>query len=82
MKIEIPEDILRKSNLSEKELKLELALFLYQKNILTLESASKLAEVDSYAFQKVLGQNKIPMHYTKEDFENDLQVVNEPEWLL
>ncbi len=78
MKIEIPNDVLERSHLSENELRLELGLFLYQKNIFTLESASKFAGMDSHQFQKKLGENKIPVHYSIKDFEDDLRTLNEP----
>lgn len=78
MKIEIPNDALKRSSMSEKELRLELALFLFKKNIFTVESASKFAEMDSYEFQKKLGEHKIPIHYTLRDFEDDIRTVNEP----
>jgi len=78
MKIEFPDDILKNGHLSEQEFKTQLALFLYQKNLFTLETASHFAEIDSYQFQKKLGENKIPIHYTFRDFEDDLNIVNEP----
>ncbi len=78
MNIEIPNEVLERNNLSEKELKLELALFLFKRNIFTLESASKFAELDSYQFQKKLGEHKIPIHYSLKDFKDDLGIVNEP----
>ena len=78
MKIEIPDDVLLRGNLSHAQLKLELALFLYQKDILSLEAASHFAELDSYSFQKSLGEHKIPMHYTQQDLDDDLQILNEP----
>ena len=53
-------------------------LSIYQKNIFSLESASKFAGLDSYIFQKKLGAKKIPVHYTKQDLEDDLLIVNEP----
>ena len=77
MKIEIPEEALNMANLSEDELRLELALFLYKRNIFTLESASKFANMDAYQFQKKLGEKKIPVHYTMDDFRDDLRTVNE-----
>lgn len=78
MRIEISDDLLLKNNLSEERLRLELALYLYQKDILSLESASKFAEMDSYQFQKELGAHKIPIHYTRQDLNDDLAIVNEP----
>ena len=78
MKIGIPNDVLKRSNLSESQLRLDLTLFLYQKNIFSLESASKFAEMDSYQFQKKLGEHQIPMHYSVKDFEDDVRTLNEP----
>jgi predicted HTH domain antitoxin len=78
MKIELPDDVLAQSHLTEHQLKLELALFLYQKNILTLESAARFAELDTHSFQSALGANKIPMHYNQQDLEDDLKTLNEP----
>ena len=78
MKIEIPDDVLLQSNLGEAELKVELALFLYQKNIMTLESASHFAGVDSHSFQKMMGANKIAIHYTQQDLDDDLKTLDEP----
>lgn len=78
MKVEIPDDVLLNSNLSEEEMKLQLAIFLFSKNIFTTESASHFAGMDSYSFQKKLGENKIPVHYSLKDFEDDLRTLNEP----
>ena len=78
MKIEIPNDVLERCNLSEKEFRSELALFLFQRNIFTLENASKFAGMDSYQFQKLLGKRKIPVHYSLNDFKDDLRILNEP----
>jgi len=53
-------------------------LFLYQKDILTHESASHFAGIDTYQFQKELGANKIPVHYSQKDLDDDLHTLNEP----
>jgi predicted HTH domain antitoxin len=77
MKIEIADELLAGTNLNEEQLRLELAIHLYQKNILSLETAAKFAGIDSYLFQKQLGANKIPIHYTIQDLEDDIRLVNE-----
>jgi len=75
MLIEIPDNILSKNNLSEQEIKIEFALILYEKNIMTLDQASKFAFLDTFEFQKLVGERKIPIHYTEDDFYADLATI-------
>lgn len=75
MIVELSDEIMQKANISELKLKTEFALFLYEKNILTLEQASKVADKDTLEFQLILGSRKIPIHYGVEDFENDLKTL-------
>lgn len=73
MTIEVSEDILRKTRLSEEEMRIEFALYLFQKYHLTFGQARRLAGLDVISFQKLLAQNKIQLHYDVEDFEIDMQ---------
>jgi predicted HTH domain antitoxin len=73
MIIQIPDEILSHTNLSEAELKLQLALVLYEKNLLSFGQARKLSGLHVIAFQETLGQNKITTHYDKEDLATDLK---------
>lgn len=74
MLIEIPDNIIN-NNLSESELKTEIALILYDKNLMTLDQASNFAGLDSLEFQKLIGKRKIPIHYTEDDFNDDLNTI-------
>ena len=76
MTIEISDQILEKLSITREEVKLEVAVALYAREILTLEQASKMAEVDQLKFQQILGERKIPMHYSKEDFEEGLKTLS------
>lgn len=76
MVIEIADTIFEKTAMSKAEIKIEIAVSLYERNILTLEQASKLAEKDQLSFQKILAANKIPLHYGIDDFKSDLEVLN------
>jgi predicted HTH domain antitoxin len=73
MIITIPDDVLKHSNISERQLLLELAVYLYSKKILTIGQARKLAKLDLIAFQKQLAQRKININYTIQDLEKDLK---------
>jgi predicted HTH domain antitoxin len=56
---------------------LELALALYAKHELTLGQAAEMAHLSQAEFQRELGQRKIPINYTLEDLQSDLQAVRE-----
>lgn len=76
MIVEIPDQIIAQSGLSVKEILLKVALILFQEEKLTLGQASKLAELHQFEFQKELTKRKIPVHYSEEDYERDLQTIN------
>ena len=72
MILTIPDDLMIKSNLTESQLMVQLALILFEKNILTFGQARKLSGLDVISFQKELGANNIPIHYDIDDFKKDL----------
>lgn len=54
------------------ELRKELALALYQREALPLGKARQLAGMTRWAFEEILGERRIPRHYTAADLEEDL----------
>ena len=77
MSVLIPDEILRASRLSERELKAEIAVMLFQKEKLTLGQASRFAAMDYLEFQHLLASRQIPVHYDVADFEQDLKTLGE-----
>jgi predicted HTH domain antitoxin len=75
MNLLIPDDILRASRLSERELKVEIAVMLFEREKLTLGQASRLAAMDYLEFQHLLASRRIPVHYDVADFEQDLETL-------
>lgn len=75
MTVTIPDEVLAAAHLSGAELKQELALTLFQQERLTLAQASRLAEMDQLAFQALLAERHIPIHYGVEEFREDLMTV-------
>ncbi|MEL6699715.1 MAG: UPF0175 family protein [Bacteroidota bacterium] len=75
MSIVITDDILRLANMPESEFKLELALYMYAKGILTLGKASEFAGIPKIIFQKELGKNDLTVSYDREEFEKDLVTI-------
>ncbi len=75
MNVDIPDSVLRQSGLSSDELKLKVALLLFQEERLTLGQASRLAGMHQFLFQKELAQRKITIHYGEVEFEHDLETL-------
>lgn len=75
-KIVIPDSILQAMRLPEEriqtELLKELSLSLYEQGILSFGKARELAQLGKYEFGKLLGERKIPRHYSDEELEDDL----------
>jgi len=74
--ISIPDDVLASMKLPEKEkekfLKIELAIALYQRGILSMGKARKLAEMNKWEFIEELARRKIERHYTVKELEEDI----------
>lgn len=72
--VAITDDLLRATNISEEELRQDLALLLFQKG-LPLMKAAELTEMDRFAFQHLLAAHRIPVNYDADDFDRDLDAL-------
>jgi len=79
MPVTISDEVLTAAHLSEPELKQELALTLFRQERLTLAQASRLAEMTQLAFQALLADRRIPVHYGVEEFREDVRALHRPE---
>lgn len=77
MNITIADDIVQASGLSPDELLQELAIALFQQKRLTLEGASRLAHIDQFAFQHLLANRQIPIHYDSDDLLADVATLKQ-----
>ncbi len=75
MPVTIPDTVLAAAHLSEAELRRELAVALFREERLTLGQASRLAEMDQFAFQSLLADRQISLHYGVEEFDEDLRTI-------
>ncbi len=75
--LEIPEEVQAALRLPpgeiEQELRKELALALYQRQVLSLGKARELAQMTYWEFEELLGRRKISRHYSEEDLQEDLR---------
>ncbi len=78
MKINIPDEILRKPDYGEPELmnfKVDVAVVLYQRKALTLARATRWVDMTRLQFQKALAERNVPINYDIEDFQIDLTTI-------
>jgi len=75
MPVTISDEVLTAAHISEPELKQELAVTLFQQERLTLAQASRLAEMTQLAFQALLADRQIPIHYGVEEFREDVRTL-------
>ena len=76
MNLEIPDAILRATHLSLSELRVEIAVMLFEKEKLTLGRAAELADMGQLEFQRMLASREIPIHYDVEELEEDLRTLD------
>jgi len=58
---------------AEGEIRRELALALYRRGVLSLGKARVLAQLSRWQFEQLLGERRVPRHYTAADLAEDLQ---------
>ncbi len=73
--LEVPTDVTQAMRLpppeAEARLRLELAVGLYTQRLLSLGKAARLARLNRWEFDEVLGRRGIPAHYTEDDLARD-----------
>jgi predicted HTH domain antitoxin len=78
--LEVPQEIVDAVRLPpaevQGELLKELALALYRRGVLSLGKARALAQMNRWQFEQLLGERKIPRHYTEADLEDDLRYAH------
>ena len=76
MLLEVPAEVIEAVRLPrpemEKEFLRELALALYQREMLSSGKACLLAKMSRREFEEQLGQRRISRHYTAEDLDDDI----------
>lgn len=74
MTLTIPDEIIG-TNLTEDDIRLELATALYAARKISFGKARKLAGVNWFEFRAILSEKGIPAHYDVAQFEEDLQML-------
>jgi len=69
-------NVLKELRISPSELKVDLAVYLYDKERLTMGQAKKLAGLTQIEFQKEMSKRDVLIKYDIEDLEKDLLTLN------
>jgi predicted HTH domain antitoxin len=70
--IEVPRHLLRAARVTPDELKIELAVQLYQQRRLSIGLARELAGMSLWEFRQLLASRRISPHYDVADLDEDL----------
>ena len=74
--IRVPKDVVESARVPEKEFeriaKIELAIALYARGVLSLGQARRLAGLSKWEFLEELAKRGIERHYTREELEDDI----------
>lgn len=75
MSVIIPDDILRASNMTEEELKLEIAILLYQQGKISSGKVRAWTGITVFEFQHELALRGLDINYDVEDFQSDVRTL-------
>ncbi len=75
MNITLPDEILKSAQMSADDIKLELAILLYQQRKISTGQARHLAGMHLIQFQKELSKRGVYINYDVEDLEADIQTL-------
>lgn len=77
--LEIPTEVLDSSRLTVDEIRLELAVHLYEQGRLSIGKAHELARRSLWEFRQILGGRGIHPHFDHEDLTRDLETLGQLE---
>ncbi len=79
--MELPEDVIRILNIPKNELsselKVQIALYFYEKGKLSFGKARQLSGLSVWEFIERLRENQIPLKYDIEEFKEDIETIKE-----
>ena len=76
MLVEVPSDFISVSDYSENDLKIDVAVLLYKRQVLTLARAARWVGMTRLEFQKTLAERGFPINFSIEDFDTDLKTLH------
>ena len=79
--IRVPKEVVEGAKVPEKEFervaRVELAIALYARGVLSLGQARRLAGLSKWEFLEELAKRGVVRHYTREELEDDIKFAEE-----
>lgn len=79
--LELPEEVIKTLNIPKNqissELKIQLALYLYEKGKFSFGKARELSGLSVWEFMDRLRENQIPIKYDVGEFQDDLETIKD-----
>jgi predicted HTH domain antitoxin len=75
--LEVSQDILDSARLTPSELKVEMAVHLYEQGRLSVGKARELADMTLWEFRQLLALRRISPHYDETDLDEDVATLGE-----
>ncbi len=79
--IRVPRDVVEGARVPEEEFermaRIELAVALYARGVLSLGQARRLAGISKWEFLEELARRGVERHYTREELEDDIAFAEE-----
>ena len=73
----LDDEFVKDMNMSEQEIRLEFAVWLYERDKISLRKAAKMASLNWLDFSEILIQRNIPtVKMSNEEFETEVNTVN------
>ena len=71
------DELIKDMNMSEEEIKLEFAVWLYERDQISLRKAARMSSLHWLDFSQILVNRNIPtVKMTDEEFETEVKTVN------
>ncbi len=80
MSVVISDEVLQSLQMSEAELQQEIAVLFFQQERFTLGQASRFAGLNQLAFQRLLADRKISLHYGIAELQDDVKSLEANNW--
>ncbi len=80
MSILISDELIQAAQMTEAELRQEIAIMLFQQERFTLGQASRFAEMSQLQFQRLLASRHISLHYNLAELHEDVTSLQNYGW--
>jgi predicted HTH domain antitoxin len=79
--LDLPDNLSPTATFNQSDWLREIAVALFQQELVTLGTASQIAGMHQMEFQQLIGSRGICIHYNVEEFEEDVQSLRDRGWL-